>query len=414
MILRQFTGILGANAVTPLCALISGPILAYGLGPAGRGEYATLTVPIVIVGIAGTLGFQDGLTYAIARAGWTVEYVRRNLQRLGLVLSTASVSMLILVSLLITQDHGDLRVPLLFFSATAPIQVYTGLYAGILVGKERYGSVNLSKITVAISRLLILAALFASGQLTPVLAAAAHMGAGAVGLAVLGRATNRISDGQRLRAQNSFDLTKYSLAAAPAVIANLAALRMDQVFALPLIGSEQLGLYAAAVGLAEATTIVAATCRTMILGGNGSIDATRRQRNLTSMAILLTLLGAVVGILVAPVLVPFLLGPEFQPAVIPCILIILGNTALALCILASGWLLRIGVPKWQSAGFAIGCVANILALIIFRDLGASGAAIAAGINYLAGLAIMCTGLYRNRDRLIPASDEDSRKSDVTT
>jgi O-antigen/teichoic acid export membrane protein len=57
------------NVVGPVTALVVSPILARSLGVDGRGVYAALTMPILMLGIVGTFGVQDGLAYAIAQRG---------------------------------------------------------------------------------------------------------------------------------------------------------------------------------------------------------------------------------------------------------------------------------------------------------------------------------------------------------
>ncbi|MDJ0002922.1 oligosaccharide flippase family protein [Rhodococcus fascians] len=403
--LKNFLPMFGANAVTPLCSLLSGPILAYGLGPSGRGEYATLTVPVIFVGIASTLGFQDGITYAIARAGWSAQSMRRRIPFLGIGLSTVAVSLLLIVGLVVTKDSPELQLPFFLLALTAPIQVYTGLYAGLLVGAEDYSPVNRSKIIASVSRLLMLAALLPLDLLTSVVAASVHMLASAFGLLILvaksGR-TERSSESEKV----GFSLTRYSLTAAPAIVVSLAALRLDQVIALPLIGTEQLGLYAAAVGLGEATVILATTARTMILGGSGERAATEQQRKLTIYALVGTGIIILSGMAIAGFVIRILLGPSFDGSYHAVLIVFAGNFSLAGCQLASGWLLRYGRAGWQSAAFGTGCLVNILVLFLLKDMGATGAAIASACNYTVAVTIMMIALYRHANQKVVCAKKD--------
>ncbi|WP_188078798.1 lipopolysaccharide biosynthesis protein [Rhodococcus sp. ANT_H53B] len=385
---------LTANAVTPICSLLSGPILAYGLGPSGRGEYATLTVPIIFIGIASTLGFQDGITYAIARAGRKAQAVRRRIPIMGAGLSALAVLLLVVVGFLVTEENPHLRLSFLLLSLTAPVQVYTGLYAGLLVGAEDYSPVNRSKVVAAVSRLAMLAVLLPFDLLTSVAAATVHMLASAFGLVLLVVKSRRTERKNGIEARK-FSLPKYSLTAAPAIIVSLAALRLDQVIALPLIGTEQLGLYAAAVGLGEATVILATTARTMILGGSGEPSAASQQRRLTLYALVGTAIITLVAIALAGVAIKILLGPSFSGAYHAVIVVFVGNMALAGCQLGSGWLLRHGLAGWQSIAFGTGCIVNVGSLVLLKDMGATGAAIASACNYGTAALIMICVLRRN-------------------
>jgi O-antigen/teichoic acid export membrane protein len=175
-------------------------------------------------------------------------------------------------------------------------------------------------------------------------------------------------------------------------------MRLDQVIALPLIGPTELGYYAAAVGLAESTMILASAGRTLMMGRSaGTRGSDARQAPLIKLILSLTGTGTAILIVASPWIIPLLLGPQFRPAVVPCIIVASGNLALAGCLLASAKILMQNRAWIQSLAYASGAACNVVGLYMFAHLGAAGAALASGLNYSVALGIML-GLLHIRAR----------------
>jgi O-antigen/teichoic acid export membrane protein len=57
------------NAVTPVAALVTLPILSYTLGVTGRGEIAAATAPLLLAVTAATFGIPEAVAYLVAEPG---------------------------------------------------------------------------------------------------------------------------------------------------------------------------------------------------------------------------------------------------------------------------------------------------------------------------------------------------------
>jgi O-antigen/teichoic acid export membrane protein len=119
--------------------------------------------------------------------------------------------------------------------------------------------------------------------------------------------------------------------------------------------------------------------------------------SLTKLIVSLTVAGTVLLIVISPWLIPLLLGAQFRPAVLPCIIVACGNLALAGCLLSSAKILMQNCAWIQSVAYAVGVTCNVAGLYVFSYLGAVGAALASGLNYMIALGIML-GLLRRRAR----------------
>src|SRR2546429_3787400 len=122
--MRPMMRMTAASVIAPLAALVVSPVLARSLGVNGRGIYAALTMPILMLGIAGTFGVQDGLSYFIAQHGLRP---RRALRYLARTLPLASLITLTFGAavgwLLFHGRQGHLLLLFMVLLATVPVQI---------------------------------------------------------------------------------------------------------------------------------------------------------------------------------------------------------------------------------------------------------------------------------------------------
>jgi len=89
------------------------------------------------------------------------------------------------------------------------------------------------------------------------------------------------------------------------------------------------------------------------------------------------------------VALPLLFGKDFQPAVVPACLLLVGLAVEGAAAVASAYLWGAGRPGANSVGMGVGVVITIaLDLLLIPRYGASGAAIASSAAYLATAGVL--------------------------
>ena len=393
--IRNLATLAFGNAMMPALALLVAPLLARELGPDGRGLYAAYTSVLLLMGVVGTFGAQDGLTHFVAHRGWTT----RNAARASLLfLLPASFASVLIVILASTFLFGSIDERIVFFalSLTLPVQILFNMAIGIATGSRDYRAVNLLKVIPAVARTIVIVGLCVFTTVNAAIAAAVLLLSPAVGLAwyfihisrsLASDSSPAVSPSLLRRTNELKPLIRFSLGVFPGVLASMAATRLDQVIGLPLIGADQLGLYAAAVSIAEIPLIVGTAGRSFVI----AIETDGLHDRSVSRAIALVLAGTVAAsgglALVSPWFIPWFFGSDFAGAVIPTIILLVGTVIYTALSLASARLIATKRTRSHSLSLTVGAVAGLVALVVLSRFGAIGAAMASVIGYIVGLAV---------------------------
>jgi O-antigen/teichoic acid export membrane protein len=173
--------------------------------------------------------------------------------------------------------------------------------------------------------------------------------------------------------------------------------RLDQIIAAFIASQAVLGFYSVAVNASEILFYLPGAAATALLPVAARSDPRARVegvlrafRSVTLVSLAFVALGAALG----PVLVPLVFGESFQESVAPFLLLLpaaLGYVALGIF---SSALVASGAPGRSSFGLLVSLtVMTALDFVLIPSHGASGAAGAAAIGYLAGGAVAIS-LYR--------------------
>ena len=164
--------------------------------------------------------------------------------------------------------------------------------------------------------------------------------------------------------------------------------RLDQIIAAFIAAQAVLGFYAVAVNASEILLYLPGAAATAVLPVVARSDPEERvERVLRAFrSVLLVSLGSVViGAALGPLLVPLVFGDPFSESVTPFLLLLpaaLGYVAMSIF---SSALVASGRPGRSSLGPLVSLgVATTLDFVLIPRYGASGAAAAASIGYLAG------------------------------
>lgn len=196
---------------------------------------------------------------------------------------------------------------------------------------------------------------------------------------------------------------RYGLRSHVGGISEVGALRFDQFVLFAWLGAPSLGLYSAAVFIAETLSLFA-HATTLVTFGRLSTAAeggVRRLTELTLASVSVALLALALPIwLFAEQLLVLLFGPGFAPAVTALRILVLAAVIQGIGRVATSALRAMGRPLGSSTVYLLGLVVGIpLVLWLIPVLGIEGAALASLGAYLV-TTVASVGLIG----LMPARD----------
>jgi O-antigen/teichoic acid export membrane protein len=385
------------NVVGPVTALVVSPILARSLGVDGRGVYAALTMPILMLGIVGTFGVQDGLAYAIAQRGLNN---RRAFRYLWSTLPMASAVTMVAAGaigfLLFRNEPGGVLKSFLILTLSLPLQIAYNMAIGIVTGSADVAGVNGARIAPTIVRAVVVVTLCLATTVSALTAAAVLILSASVGLAWIRIRCRHDSSARATDGEAAFPraaMVKFSVTAFPGVLAGVSTAGLDQIVGLPLIGAKQLGLYAVAVSLAELPMVFGSAARAALLGMRADAVISREGQQLIRRITAAVAVGAAVMGLATWRLVPTVFGREYAGVVLPALILLAATVVYTVASCLSAALLALGNASGQSRALLVGAIASVASLVALRSLGATGAAIASALGYVV-TAVMCFTLLR--------------------
>jgi O-antigen/teichoic acid export membrane protein len=102
-------------------------------------------------------------------------------------------------------------------------------------------------------------------------------------------------------------------------------------------------------------------------------------------------MAAALGAVIAPTVIPWIFGDEFEGAVAPFQILLLGMVALALKSIIVKYITGLGRPRWSTAISATNAAISIALCIVLLPIhGALGAAVAVTIGHLCSVVF---GVY---------------------
>jgi O-antigen/teichoic acid export membrane protein len=194
-------------------------------------------------------------------------------------------------------------------------------------------------------------------------------------------------------------LVRFGLPLAIATVPQLLNLRLDQVVMVSVLSERDLGLYVAAVSWSG---LVASA-----IGAIGIVlfprVASQRDPNLRAqmcargarLTLLLGVLVAGFAAVATPVVIPFVMGERFRPAVVPALVLLAASIPLALASVAQEGLRGLGYPRVVLLSEGIALIATLVALaLLLGPLGIVGAALASLASYSASAAVTVYAAHR--------------------
>jgi O-antigen/teichoic acid export membrane protein len=395
----------GAKMFSNLGYFVAVVLLARGLpSTAERGTVAFVTVTAMVASAVSRVGVDESTTVFAARRPQARPALMANGILFGLVTALAAGGVVAgALALLPSIRPAGLGTEELVAIVAGTVAVgMQSVGQPMLSGCARFGS---QAIVVAVGPWVYagaVAVLKAGGHLSVASAVAAWVAAqAAYALALFLAARRGIGVGRP-----SMPLLRESIAfGARAWVGSLARFlnaRTDQLIMGFISTEAALGVYAVAVNASEALLELPGATAGIVLAvvARGSDAALGIERTLRAFRAIIVLIagGCVLAFVLGPTLLPLVFGHLYDEAVVPFLILVPGAFGFAASMIFSGSLLGASRPGLSSGGPLVSLITQtVLDFILIPPFGATGAATAATVAFLAG-GTTATIAYRGHGR----------------
>lgn len=393
-----------ANMLATLLGVVTGPLLAHALGPAGRGTLAAILVPIAVAPFIIDLGLTSYATRACAR-GRPLGTLLGSLGGASFALGAIGAVIGYPVALLLANGRNVVFTFVLIGFLLLPLAICASVLHALAIGLERWTLVILARLAPLVIVLVCVCGLFAFDRLSVGTAAAATIGGGVLGALPLLNLVRGVG-GIAFRLAVVQEGLIFGSKAWIGTLSSLANLRLDQLLMIPLVNPRQLGLYVVAVTVAGLPAV--------LTGAVSHVVGPRVARDdpaLATQALRATLLVATIASLAlaaaAPWLVPLAFGSPFRDALaMTWVLLLAGVPAQGLILLGS-MLILAGSPGASTLAQLVALGITLPGLVILLPLlGGLGAALVSLAAYSISFGVLVVAARRRfgaslGDLLIP-------------
>ncbi len=268
-----------------------------------------------------------------------------------------------------------------------PVMTVQFVLGALLIGSGRERAANL--IRVVMPAVSVVAFFVFMMQLTAATSAVAAwitgqmIGAmGAVAISV--RSFGLVRPSQMVLSVR--DLLRYGLPAHGGNLADVGTFRLDSLILAATVGAAELGIYAAAINLAEVLLYVPASVAMVLLSTSAASEgSTALAVRATVWVTAVSVIGAVAMIVVAPWVIQALFGPGFEASVLPLRILSVAMIGMGIRRVLTAELAarrRQGLAAWVAVVTL--AVIAVLDVTLIPRFGAEGAAWASLVAYLLG------------------------------
>jgi O-antigen/teichoic acid export membrane protein len=388
---------IGAESAGVLLALLTGVLTARALGADNKGALSALLFLMIPFTQLGALGLGEASVVLAGRGSTDLRHAMR--ASLPAVLAAASLSAVLLVVIATIQigEREEFVNSVLMSGVRVVVAAFVVFLTVIVNGRGRFvftSIVMLVNLAVTGALTLVFVTILDLAVLGAVTASVAGSAVALVALgwaawSELGRPTPVIDVGFLRRA------VPIGLPLQASIVLVVLSARLDQLFVLSLESREAAGQYAVALTFGQLAAFPASALATVAfprlaaLPSEGVVPFTER---IVRLSILAALSVAVVLGIVAGTAIPFVFGVEYQPSVVPAVLLLVAGVPGAVqWILARSMGAR-GHTRPQLVSYLVSLtIMIVLDVLLIPRWGARGAAVAAMASSTAG-AVSCLAI----------------------
>lgn len=400
-LVRNLASRLGALAALAAATLA----VARGGGPEAVGVYVLLRVLPSLVGVMISLGLPGAITYFLAGEHRGDRRVPLTVLSIAFAGGLSGAALWVATSPVVGPRLFP-GIPLTLVAAAAALVLTRVLVAtakSCSQGTEDLPGANRVILTEELMFLPMYGLLLAAdvGGFTAVV-----MGLVLADLATLSLAWTRLvrrgffHAAARPSRRMARAIATYGLRAQTGGVINLLNLRLDFILLSLLTGPAVLGVYAVASKFAELVKLPGMSMTYVLyprFARAGRSKATAKARSLLLKAGLITCAAVAPLWLLAGYVIPAIYGAEFDGAVLPAQIILLGLALNGVGAVITAYLYGIGRPGLNSLAMGAGLVVTVvLDLLLIPRFHENGAAVASAVAYMVSTLVLLYWLLRTR------------------
>lgn len=301
----------------------------------------------------------------------------------------------------------------LFFEVLLAGCVFAGLLyrniISILNGKKDFNAINTVNLTITVLPLLIYGVYFLCqtyGLFTPSVKNIflTHLGLMVSNLGLILYVYLKRGGSTPSKQLISFKLVKKLMLFASLIyigsIAQFLNYKIDYWFINYFTGSKELGIYSLSAGLVQIVWLLPQSMSTVIFPNIAQDQKNQKERivQLSKFSFFIMILGAIFSYFFAADILPLLYGAEFIESARIFNILLIGAVPFCVGIILSGYFLGVGMPNITFRASFIGLFMTIvLDILLIKDYGIEGAAVASSISYLVSSIYLIIRFYNLKD-----------------
>ena len=380
----------GSQIAAAVFSLVNVLVIARTLGPVGRGNVVYVLTIAYLTAQFATLGIQQAHANLAGRKPHLRPALAGNSVLFAIVLGVVAAAFVALLIFVFPALGGEADAAVRWLAlAAVPILILQYYLLFLVQADYGFGAANLAHMLGPIVNVTVNGLLAALGLLTVFTAVATTIGGQVLSTALLTWYLHRRLAGFG-RPDRSLlkDAIGFGLKAHAGRVMLLGNYRLDQWFVGAIAGSRELGLYSVAVAWAEALfflpTAVVSVQRPDLVRAERR-EAARQAATLFRVAMLLTLVAAVIMFAAAPFLCATIFGEAFKGSTDDLRVLALGAFGIVALKQLGSALTAQGKPFLETAAVGVGFIVTVaLDIVLIPPFGGLGAAIASTIAYTAG------------------------------
>ena len=364
-------------------SVLSGPILSRSLQASGRGDLAAVVAPTQLLGFALLLGLPLAAMYhaeehphrELISNGWTV----------ALLTGLPVGAVFWLIAPWYLRDHPHLTVPWFrAFLVVAVVSVPMSVSLELLRTRPRMVEFNVLRNLPLVLNTLFLTGLWLSGHVTLTTALASQVLALGVSYALVFAVGGGAWAPHRTKRLVLVRQVRYGLEVWIGSVASLVINRIDQFLLVGFVSSASLGHYVIAVtGSSVSGPVGVAFGLTLFPKVRNAADEDER-RAATGRAFRLTMLFSVaiaaLMAAVAPFVLPWVFGKDFEPSVRLLWILLPGQVMADVAAVLIQYFLASGRPGISSRALGLAAVVTVVTLLaLVGPFGVAGAAVSTSV-----------------------------------
>lgn len=391
---RRVAATLGTTVAIQLLGIVTGALLARMLGVSGRG---TLTALLLWPSLICYLGDIGGPTAYVYLAAGGVDRIRTLIKNVaGIVVAQSLILVVLGVPIVLAglRRYGDIAwIGVAFLTLFVPLNLLVRYLNSLNQGSGNFKAFNLVRIGIQIVNLIGIIALFVGGSrdFGPVLLVMLASNA-VVAALLLKQYPLPLSGLLALRRSTLNEIFSYGLRAHLGNLTLVDSLQVDLAIVVALLGAWDAGMYTVALSAALVVRAQGSALGMVTLASVAAAESTASRQeaagSILRVGLILHGLTAAFIIISAGILVPFIYGSRFAPAVPIVRILALAMVAASIRQIVGDCLRGYGRPLDGTLAEVTGwAVLGALLLVLVPMLGIFGVATAVALSYVITLGV---------------------------